>query len=598
MTGRKAPRGVARTIVGLLLVLATLFLSGCQSTPATTEFAGPDWSRGKLLGVSAINNRPGIAWDSAGKNAIVTWLTTSEGAWRFQLARVDDRGGIVSSQTLSLALRLPTHAQFLRDGAGGFHLFWLDSESGGRPGLYHAQVTAQGEVISAPLKISSAESDVTGYGMTEALAGTLDIFWSDVTKGAEGLYHARLSANDEFAVAPHALGAGGEHPSPATDASGTVHLAWHKTGTLGSEQILYATFDPKTLTLSQETEMDAFPTGMGLSLYPPEVALDNDHVYLVWSLERRAGGLAPGTAQTTLATFPIGHPEQHAESELLLPATLQRDYPTASGVFNYRRLAPLPKTVRGISDYTYMPFAIPCQRAEAGLMLSTYMAPPRRQGEIQIAFVALGGGEVKGFQTAARTRSSSMRPVAVADETGAIHLVWLDAAGFGAYEVYYASTSPSVKAALNAITVDDVITSVVGRTWSMAAALSFFPMLVVWMFLPFAWLVLFYLLRPDSDLRTRTGWVGLGVAMALYLVSKLFMLPAFLWYAPFLDIAPANLENLLVFGFPVLIAAIGLLAMRSYIRRSDRKVVLIAFAIFAFTDSILSLILYMPNVMG
>jgi len=598
MIGRKTRRGVARTTVWLLLLLVATFLSGCQSSQTPTEFAGPDWSRGKLLGASGINNRPGIAWDPASKTAIVTWLATVDGSWRFQLTRVDERGDVVTSQTLALALRLPTRSNLFRDSAGGLHLFWLDSESGGRPGLYHAGITAQGEVVSGPLKISSAESDVNGYGVTEASLGTLDIFWSDVAPGAEGLYHARLSAAGDFVVAARSLGTLGEHPSPAADSSGTVHLAWHRTGTLGSEQILYATFDPKTLALSQETEMDSFPTGMGLLLYPAEVALDNDRVYLVWSLERRAGGLAPGTAQTTYAAFPIGHPEQHMRSELLLPSALQRDYPTASGIFNYTHLAPSATVAYRASEYTYMPFAISGQRSEAGLMVSTYMEPPRRQGEIQVAFVVLSGGGVKGFQTAARTSSSSMRPVAVADETGAIHLAWLDAAGFGTYEVYYASTSPSVKAALNAITVEDVVASVVGRTWSAAAALSFFPMLVVWMFLPFAWLVVFYLFRPDSDLRTRTGWIGLGVAMALYLVSKLFMLPAFLWYAPFLDIAPASMENLLVFGFPLLIAAIGLIAMRSYIRRSDRKQVLIAFAIFAFTDSILSLILYMPNAMG
>jgi len=155
-----------------------------------------------------------------------------------------------------------------------------------------------------------------------------------------------------------------------------------------------------------------------------------------------------------------------------------------------------------------------------------------------------------------------------------------------------------VRTALNHITWEDIGASVMGRTWSTASALSFFPLLVIWLFLPFAWLVGFYLFRPDSDLTAATGRVGLIVAIALYLFSKLFMLPAFLWYAPFLDIISPKFELVVLLGVPAVIMGLGLLAMRAYIRRADRKVVMFAFAIFAGIDSVLSLILYMPNAMG
>lgn len=54
----------------------------------------------------------------------------------------------------------------------------------------------------------------------------------------------------------------------------------------------------------------------------------------------------------------------------------------------------------------------------------------------------------------------------------------------------------------------------------------------------------------------------------------------------------------IMYGLPLLLAAIGLAAMGLYARRSDRKLVLAAFALFAATDSILSLMLYVPNVIG
>jgi hypothetical protein len=245
-----------------------------------------------------------------------------------------------------------------------------------------------------------------------------------------------------------------------------------------------------------------------------------------------------------------------------------------------------------------MHFPISGQRSEVGLLLSSYMALPRRSGNNQVAFVSLQGGKIRGYEAAAAVSLGSLRPVAAADDEGGIHLVWLTPAGFGRYDIYYASTATTVRAALNRVTWEDIGTSAAGRTWSTATALAFFPLMVIWLLLPFTWLVGFYLLRPDSDLTTRAGRVALIVAIALYLFSKLFMLPAFLWYAPFLDIILPKFELVVVLGVPLLIMALALLAMRAYIRRSDRKVVLFAFAIFAGIDAIVSLMLYMPNAMG
>ena len=147
----------------------------------------------------------------------------------------------------------------------------------------------------------------------------------------------------------------------------------------------------------------------------------------------------------------------------------------------------------------------------------------------------------------------SLRPVAAADDEGGIHLVWLTPAGFGKYDIYYASTATAVRAALNRVTWEDIGTSAAGSTWNTATALSFFPLMVIWLLLPFTWLVGFYLFRPDSDLTMRTGKLALVVAIALYLFSKLFMLPAFLWYATFMDIISPRFEPVVVLVVPLLI---------------------------------------------
>ncbi len=595
--------GMRAWTVALALLAVAVLLSGCAAPTEKSEFAGPDWSRGILVGKSHINNRPSIVWNAADGTALIAWLANTEHGWRLQIARVTSQLNITTT-TLPFAMRAPTRPQMVLTEQGMLHLLWLETPSDQRPGLYHTRAATDGTPVANPVRISGDGSDVAGYCTFSAVDGALDVLWADVSGGSAQLFHARLADSGEVIVAPHALGIAGADPYAAVDGEGVVHLTWHASQVMGAEKILYATLDPATLRVSEPTVMASFPVGTGQALHPPEIALESGWVYVIWSLEQRGGGLTPGTAETQYQAFPIGQPERRSGGPIYVPALAKPEYQSATGAFNYAHLYPLASrdgdavVLRNPSDYVYMQFAVPGQRDEAGLFLATNMAMPRRAGKIQIAFVALDDGRVKGYEVAVRTLSGSMRPSAAVDDTGAFHLACLGVGGFGTYEVLYASTAPEIRSALNRLTTQDLLGLLLGRTWTTASALSFFPMLVIWLFLPFAWLVVFYLARPDADLTTRTGCVGLAVAIALYLFSKLFMLPAFLWYAPFLDIVPPRYEWVVLLGFPALLLGLGLLAMRAYIRRSERKVVMFAFAIFAATDALLSLALYMPNAMG
>jgi hypothetical protein len=613
---------VRRALLALALAMLAMALAGCGAASTRSEFAGPDWSRGELIGQAGINNCPAIVWQPESKSTLVAWLAQVEGQWRLQCVRIGPRGENGGVQTLSLALRQPSYPRLARDQRGGYHLFWLDSEAGGSPGLYHTLLSPMGEPQTAPQRVSQAQSDVSGYSFSETEPGVLDVFWS--SGPTPRLFHARMQASGELLLAPHPLPAEGAHPAAAVDHQGILHLTWHRALAPGGDEILYATFDPQTLTLSAPSLIATAPTGVGLVLFPPEIGLDLQRVYIFWSQERRGGGRTPGSATTGFQTFPIGHPEAHQGASLEIPSELRPQYQVTTGAFNYTSLAYLeepaqmsgiekeverarnpphqfePLTVRvGVED-TYMPYVLPDQREELGVVLSCLMATPKRPGEgtVQIVFFVMKDGLWRGMEVAGITRSASLRPVAVVDDQGAVHLAWLDTGGFGLYDVYYASTATSVREAVNRITAADVLASLAGGTWSAAAALSLFPILVLWLFAPAIWLFVFSVARPDSDLRTRTGWVGLVVAVLLYVVSKVLLVPSFLGYAPFLDIVPPRFTNWILYGLPVLLAAIGLAAMGVYARRSDRKLVLAAFALFAATDSILSLMLYVPNVIG
>lgn len=647
------PRCVRSFVLSLVCTAALLALVGCGSGASKGEFAGPDWSRARLLGTANINNRPAIAWHPASKSAVVAWLSQAEGTWRFQWAVIGNQGE-VATKALAVSLHQPSYPKLHCDHQGTLHLFWLDREHDGGRGIYHAQFSVHGEASSGPQRVSPTGSDVSGYTVAEALPGALDVLWSDVTTTPPALHHARIATSGAMLLAPHTLAADAEHPACAVDTQGMIHLTWHRTGTQGEERVFYATFDPQTLVLTGPALLAAVPGGTGLVVQPPEVGLDREYVYVFWSQERRAGGLTSGTAQTFGQVFPIAKPDEHKEGRLDIPGLARPQYVSMRGAFNYEYLAypgevtelpgvyadyiytpSVPSMEYGaagaahagvdsdsadtseppadVSDspksapvvyhlkieYTCTPYFIPGQREEVGIVVGANVALSQRaEGVIQTVLAVLQSGKWKGLQVAALTRSSSSRPIAVADDTGALHLAWLDAGGFGRYEVWYASTSPSVRQALNRLTAEDVLAALANRAWTMTAAFSFLPVLMLWLILPLTWLVAIHFVQPDIDLYTRAGRVGLGVTVLLYLLSKMFAVPAFLASAPLLDVVRPEMRDLVLFGLPALLAALGLLAMTVYIVRSQRKAVWVAFLWFAVTDSVLSLVLYVPTVIG
>jgi hypothetical protein len=557
---------------------------------------------------------------------VLVWLTEEGGDWQFQHAQVNDQGMTVSSQKLALGSRYPTHVSLLCDSLGGLHLFWMDTETGARSGVYHAGISADGQVISEARRVTGADSDATAYSVAEASGEALEVFWSDARSRPEQLYHAVLNFAGEQGVSAHALGIRGEVPALAVDNAGAIHLVWQQTELLGSLKILYATFDARAQALGNETVLASFPTGTGARFYPPEIGLDTHFVYVFWSQEQRSG-LTPGTAVTYYESFPIGDVSSRRGAALGLPASALLTYEPAVGAFNYQSLcyarwveqevdvqtnavggmtiSAVPKTLTPSSgepsqslaaaDFTYFPYPIPGQRDELGVVLSSRMEMPRQSGNVQIAFVVMRDGFLRGLEVAGRTRSESVRSVATVDDQGSVHLAWIEAGIVRQQDVCYASTSPTVRAALSRRTFRDTLSALASGAWSATAALSFLPVVLLWVLLPFTWLVVFSLLKPDTDLRTRAGRIGLAVAVALYLPSKLFLVPSFLSYAPFLNDVAGGLRDLVYLGFPLAIMAIALIIAAWYARRSEKKLVAVAFVAFAATDALLSLMLYMPN---
>jgi hypothetical protein len=526
----------------------------------------------------------------------MVWSTEEAAQMQFRFVRLDGDGRTAADHLLDTPVRQPSQPKLWCDGAGGIHLFWLDSAAQQEPTLYHARIDARGTLTLPARQVLPPNTPVAGYAISQAIPEALDIFWSDSARPSAVLYHTRMSLSNLEVVRSTPLGVRGAMPAAMIDSRQQVHLAWYSTDPNQGDGIVYARFDPARDMLSRTTWVAGVPAS---TLYPPEIGLDWQQAYVFWSQERRGGGGGTPSAETGCRSISLGNPGDIRDCGLSLPLTDRPKYTPSEGELAYHSLAHIEDNgPEASSNYTYMPYPLPGQRQELAVVLSTRLVSRQGRGELQIVLSILRGGTLEGYQPAGQTHSASLRPIAVADDRGQIHLAWLDTAGFGRYRVYYASTDPQVKANINRLTFADILGAFAGRIWNTAAAFSFLPMLLVWLFPPLLVLVISYLIFPDRDMRTRSGRLWLGGAVVLYLAAKTLIVPSFLWYAPFLDLVPARLQDLLIFGLPGAIALGSFLLMRWFMRRFEHPEILYGFAVFAAIDATLSLVLYIPNVIA
>jgi hypothetical protein len=153
-----------------------------------------------------------------------------------------------------------------------------------------------------------------------------------------------------------------------------------------------------------------------------------------------------------------------------------------------------------------------------------------------------------------------------------------------------------VKANLDRVTLQDRATEVLGVLWSMAPALGFFPpVFLLWAFASFVWVILFYFIKVEGGLDRRPAQIALIVAILLYVGSKLFLMPGPLFYAPFVDRLPSNLQFLPILGTLIFTLLVALGAVWFYFRRRPNRSLFAAYVIFVFTDALLSLLIYVPR---
>ncbi len=617
-----------------LLVIIACALAGCSAGPARSPQAGPDWSRGVQVGYCSFNDTVALYPDSRGL-VHLAWGRVSRTGDDVHYLQLDGAGHVLCDLALPLAVSSPHAVRLLPGDGGSLIVTYLSSVSEKRR-LYAALLDSSGQVRAGPEAVSGLELPVDEYAAVSTSGGA-DLFWSCNDRRTRGLYHLRLDGSGRVASPSKLIAAEGVSPDAQAARDGRLHVTWLNEPGYGEEHVHYATFDPIRRELAATTEVGSFVLRSKAARYGPVLALAGSRAYVIWSWEYLApGGLyfgsgaMPGAGECQYAVFPADAPGLAQEADLLLPPDPRPQYRPAEGPYAYSQLAacrgggseltfyvvpqwrlePAGGGQRGFayrpvdesqgmgSSLIYMPSPAPGQREEAALSVALQTST-RTRTDVQIAVVYLGADGPKGYQLAARGRAAAMRPVLAADEQGQLHLAWLQPAGFNRYEVYYASTSPAVRAALGRLERDDLVEGALALAWGLAQSLSLLPIAFAWLLVPFLWIAGYLLVRPDGELQRRGPRIAMGVAIGLYVFGKFFLLPAsFVEAAPLVDRLPPLWAQVAMLAIPLAILGVALVALRLYVKRREGPTLLVGFMVFGLTDCLLTCLLYAPGVLG
>ena len=575
-------------------MVAACLLGGCQRSATQSKRIDTDSSRGLRLGQARLNERPALLTDRRGENTYVVW-TGAEGnseARSLRFVRLDDQGRIAQAHNLGIGDTRPSRPELARGGVGEMHLTWID-RSGDVRRLRHVRLDDTGSPVSEPTTLSLASVDVDSYAVAKNGLGGLDVLWSVREGQGPGLYHLRLDASGGTDVDNMSLRLNGFGPGIRLDRDGTVHMVWLEAPSFGERAVLYATLDPVDQLMSQPVVLGRYPQPVGVAGYAPCLGLTDGDVYVFWSLERRGGGMSPPEAETFVVTFPMGRPDRaKGPSPVNIPPTSRPRYLRVESAFGVSELAE-HRGVGSPSTVIYQPAAGTGIEDELAVAFATQLQG-RTKAVIQPVLTLWADGSMRGYQILAKTDHVSLRPSLHADESGDLHLAWIDTAGFGVYDVYHATTRTATTSLRARITGRDVLEGAMAIAWGVVQALSFVPLVLMWMLAPLMLLAVYVFLRPQVDLAFPLPRAVLALTILVYMAAKYLLRANWLAALPLPRDLPQWLGNGLTYAAPLAISGVAGLVASVFTRRRDLTSLLPTFFVFAACDALITLFVYIP----
>lgn len=572
-------------------------LSQAGTIPQWSLKPSPDWSRGLRVSEGE-GRRADIAMAVDEGDLYLIWSLPQGKEAFLHFARLDREGHLVIDRDLSGGVFIPRQNRILVGPDGSLHLFTLARrEADAHPGLLHLTLSPEGEPLSEPELLSLPRWEVKSYDLVGDLDGTLHIFWSGEDEDGRCLFY--LCLEEGVASGSEPLVPGGVDPAVRMDRDGYLHLIWIEEGEREEEAIYVATFPEAIVTPTRGMKLLDIEKGIGGVRSGPVLGLDSRYGYLIWAIEERIG-LEPGTITAWYACFPLEKHQPSTPRRFSLPAVDKPVYTEYESPYGYHRLVLLSADFPSAEQPIDMPTTIGIQGEELPVAFRIYVDYGRDR-KFQIGMIVFKEGRLVGYQTVGKSRYSSSRPTLLADDKGNLHLAWLDSTGGGSTHVYYASTSPLVKAHLDRVTGEDLLSGAARMMDGFLFGFLLAPSIALLLVPAFVWVFFCTAVIHFDDLGTRRGKIGLALALLIYLVTKLLGLPSLFSYVPFsawFPFLPSSISPLLMVGTPLFVSGGAAALAFWFLRRVESRRLLTALLLFTLPDALLTLMFYSPGILG
>lgn len=563
------------------LFILVLLLVGCgagSQQPGRQPSA--DWSRGIPI-AEGVTGTTDLLVSPDGESLSIVWPQLEGEMTHLHFKRLSPAGLTLVEQDHRMPPGQIRAPRLLPDG-DGLLLFWEQRASGERDwSLWHAPLSANGEMVGEPSQISTPETDTGDYAVAKTADSGVVVVWEDDDGNA--IHGRKLEDETVMMLATGAAPALGNAPD------GRLYLAWW------NDDIYFAPL-PEPLAPVDATLVASVTRSFGDTAIRPVLGFSQNEAYVFWAIFSQ-GGLEAGTGRTEYVHFPLAEPSrQRSRLIWILPAEQQETQPYTSA-YALTELIPYPSSAAGTTRFTGEP-AVTTGRGNELAVVVSFDQRWRQQMQKQMAVVLFAGGEPQGYLPAVKTAGYSSAGNLAGDAAGNLYLTWQE--GAAGLNLYYATTVPAARDEINALTGGDVANLALTAFFEGVVGLLFFPLALIWLAPGILVLGLYHMRNETESAERPLSRVLLVVGLLVYQVVKILFMPAILSYVPFsawLDIGetPAMVLRIIT---PVLIFGIGLLLAEWVRRRGETVSTVLYYFVVTGIDATLTLLVYGVNFIG
>jgi hypothetical protein len=601
----------ARGTIFIHLALYAL-CAGCTLSDRKEGKPSPDWSRGVAIGGYA-SGTLGLAVDEADR-VHVSWPFSRGNISGIHYTQLND----LADQIVEWDLPIEGGVRTARLAAGlkpKIHLFYArripDVETWD---LIHHLIDADRNAPPNPAEAVVLMNKIGKYAITADGFGGVFIVGDRGDPGELWLLHidsaGRLVSERTFsreaALAPSISRAG----------DGIVHLAWQEGRSVG-----YAQLDPNSITiLHQSLVSDLGASLSGTQVSGPTIGGAAGRIYILWSVTPFTD-TESGQAKTLHINFDASRPQLQQPTRLWVLSSEEQPYSRYDGplplmswvlrpslgdaveqfgqksVIETEDHGDFVEVTGAVSKFVFNPVATSGRGSELAV---TFVTSQEFQGDTktQIGVGLFGEGIFRGYAIASKTERLSDQAMLAMDAHDHLHLVWRE--GASGSEVYYAATSPEVRARLDRLTTSDLVHATPKALTDMVVGLLFTPLVGIWWILPgFVGLGAWKLIRHDQSDEQRLARFILLLALLTYYAVKMVFLPTLFHYTPFSAwiFLPESWKTPLRIAFPPLIFALAFGIGAAIRKRHDLSNLSFYFLVSLF-DAAVTLLFYGVTYLG